>query len=79
MIVAEFIGSVARPFAIIWATLCGGIAMIIMALRVENGNDAGVLMGAITLCVGGIYGFKAVETWKAVKADADVKIAEAGK
>lgn len=79
MKLATFIGEIARPFAIIWATLCGGVAMIVMALRVENGNDAGVLMGAITLCVGGIYGFKAVEVWKGEKAAAEVKIAEAGK
>lgn len=76
---AEFIGNVARPFAIIWTALCGGVAMIVTSLRVENGNDGGVLIGAIGLIVTGIYGFKAVETWKSAKSDAEVKIAEAGK
>lgn len=77
--VSEFIGAIARPFAIIWTALCGGVAMIVTSLRVENGNDGGVLIGAIGLIVTGIYGFKSVETWKSAKSDAEVKIAEAGK
>lgn len=76
---ATFIGEVARPFAIIWSSLTGGVAAIIMATRVEDGNDGAILMGAIGLVVTGVYGFKAVETWKAKQAQADVKIAEAGK
>lgn len=76
---AEFIGQIARPLAIIWTALCGGVAMIVTSLRVDNGNDGGVLIGAIGLIVTGIYGFKAVETWKSAKSDAEVKIAEAGK
>lgn len=77
MRLSEFIGNVARPFAIIWTSLCGGIAMVITSWRVDNGNDGGVLVGAIALIVTGIYTAKAVESWKANKADAEVKIAEA--
>lgn len=73
---SEFIGNVARPFAIIWTALCGGVAMIVTSLRVENGNDGGVLIGAIGLIVTGIYGFRSVENWKTARSTAEVKIAE---
>ncbi len=53
--------------------------MVVTSWRVDNGNDGGVLVGAIALIVTGIYTAKAVESWKANKADAEVKIAEAGK
>lgn len=79
MKLATFIGEIARPFAIIWTSLCGGIAMVVTSWRVDNGNDGGVLVGAIALIVTGIYTAKSVESWKATKADAEVKIAEAGK
>ena len=76
---AEFIGNVARPFAIIWTALCGGVAMIVASWRVENGNDGGVLIGAVGLIVTGIYLGKAWEVARVAKSDAEVKIAEAGK
>ena len=76
---AEFIGQVARPFAIIWTALCGGIAGIIMANKVSDGNDGAILMGAIGLVVTGIYLGKSWEVAKVAKADAEVKIAEANK
>lgn len=61
---ATWLGEVARPFAVFWTSLCGGVAMVIAAVRVENGNDGGVLIGAIALIVTGIYTAKAVENWK---------------
>ncbi len=76
MRVSEFIGNVARPFAIIWTALCGGVAMIITSMRVDNGTDGGVLIGAIGLIVTGIYLGKAWEVAKVAKSDAEVKIAE---
>lgn len=77
MSVASFIGEVARPFAVIITSASGSAAMIITSLRVENGNDGALLIGAIGLIVTGIYLGKAVEVWKTHRADADVKIAEA--
>lgn len=74
---AKFLGDAARPFAIIWTSLCGGVAFIISALKTNDGNDGAILVGAIGLIVTGIYGFKAVETWKGAKSEADVKIAQA--
>lgn len=70
MTIAEFIGFVARPFAIIWTSFCGGVAMIVTSLRVNDGNDAGVLMGAIALIVTGIYAAKSVEEWKKAASEA---------
>lgn len=64
---AKFMGDIARPFAVFWTSLCAGVAMVVTAFRVENGNDAGVLMGAIALIVTGIYTAKAVENWKVAR------------
>lgn len=64
----EFFGEVARPFAIIWTSLCGGIAFIITALKTNDGNDGAVLLGAIGLIVTGIYLGKAWEIVKVAQA-----------
>lgn len=64
---ARFMGDIARPFAVIWTSFCGGVAMIVTAFRVDNGNDGGVLLGAIALIVTGIYTAKAVENWKVAR------------
>lgn len=74
---AEFIGDIARPVSIMVTSLAGAIASVITALRVENGNDGALLIGAIFVGVSALYGFKAVEVWKNHKADSDVKIEEA--
>lgn len=66
-VITKFMGDVARPFAVLWTSLCAGVAMIVTAFRVDNGNDAGVLMGAIALIVTGIYTAKAVENWKVAR------------
>lgn len=66
--IADFIGAVARPVAIIVTSVCGGAAMVIGALRIENGNDGAIYIGAAAVIVTGIYASKAVEeTFKAVK------------
>lgn len=75
--VAHFIGQVARPTSIIVANVTAGVASIIMALKVENGNDGALLMGAVGVWAGGIYVGKAVEVWKTKQADAKVEIAKA--
>ena len=64
----SLVGDLARPFAIISTSLAASVAIIIVALRVSDGNDGAAFMGAVGLMVGGIYGFKAVETWKTKNA-----------
>lgn len=71
------IGDLHRPFAIIFLTLCSGAALIIMSLRVENGNDAGVLFGAAAVLLGGMFGVRSVENWRTRRSDAEVEIAKA--
>lgn len=77
--VAEFIGQIARPLAILMTSLAASVSCIIVAVKAENGNDGATAMWAIGALVAGVYGFKAWEQRGAVKADAEVKIAEAGK
>lgn len=75
----SLVGDLHRPFAIVFLTLCSGAALIIMSLRVENGNDAGVLFGAAAVLLGGMFGVRSVENWRTRKTDADVEIAKAGR
>lgn len=71
-----FIGDLARPFAIISTSACASAAMVIMSLKVENGNDGSILMGAIGVLSGGIFLGKAWEVTKTGKQAADVEIAK---
>ena len=64
----SLVGDLARPFAIIVTSFAASVATIIVALRVSDGNDGAALMFAVGAMVGGIYGFKAVETWKTKNA-----------
>lgn len=77
--VSEFIGNIARPFAIISTSFAASVSCIIVAVKAENGNDGATAMWAIGALVAGVYGFKAWEQRGAAKSDAEVKIAEAGK
>ncbi len=68
-----FIGDLARPFAIIatsWAT-------IVIAYRVENGNDGAIFIGGVFAGVGALYIGKAWELAKTGKQNAEVEIAKA--
>lgn len=73
---AWFIGEVSRPLSIMAASFAASVSSVIVATRVENGNDGAILMGAIFAGVGTLYGFKAVEVWKGKKADAQVETAK---
>lgn len=74
---AQFIGDVARPVAIIASTTSVSIAMVVSAFKVENGGDAAMLIGAGAIFATGIYASKAVEeTVKAVKAAQDRRAAD---
>lgn len=75
----SFVGDLARPFAIISTSFAASWASIVAAYRIENGNDGAILLGAIFAGVGALYIGKSWELAKAAKADAEVKVAEAGK
>lgn len=71
-----FIGDLARPFAIIVTSGAAGWASVVVAYRVENGNDGAILMGAIFAGVGALYIGKAWEVAKTGKQSAEVEIAK---
>ncbi len=73
----SLVGELHRPFAIVLLSACSGASLIIMSLRVENGNDAGVLFGAAGLLLGGMFGVRSVENWRTRATDASVEIAKA--
>lgn len=76
MRLAEFLGNVARPFAIIATSFAASVSCIIVAVKAENGNDGATAMWAIGALVAGVYGFKAWEERGAAKSQAEVRIAE---
>lgn len=63
---AEFIGKIARPLAIVMTALAASISCVVVAFRSTSGSDGAAAMWAIGALVGGVYGFKAAE--EAVKA-----------
>lgn len=74
--VKAFIGDLARPFAIYSTSVAASIGIVRVAWVVENGNDGAIYLGAVTVLVGGIFGFKAWENVRAGKQAADVEIAK---
>ena len=75
--VKGFIGDLARPFAIITTSAAASWASVVAAYRVENGNDAALLMGAVYAGVSALYIGKAWEVTKTGRQSADVEIAKA--
>lgn len=75
--IKTFIGDLARPFAIIVTSGGAAWATVVVAYRVENGNDGAILMGAIFAGVGALYIGKAWEVAKTGKQSAEVEIAKA--
>ena len=73
--VKAFIGDIARPFAIISTSFAAAWATIVIASKVENGNDGAIFAGAYFLGVASLYGAKAVETINATRARRDVDVA----
>lgn len=78
--VKAFIGDLARPFAIISTSFAASWATIVIAGKVENGNDGAIFAGAYFLGVGTLFLGKAVEAIKAGghKRDVDVAAVNAG-
>lgn len=75
--VAWFIGEIARPFATISTAAGATGAMIIVSLRVENGNDGAILMGAISVIVLGVFGVKGAEAIMKSTNERKVEVAKA--
>jgi len=69
--VAAF-GNAARPFAIYATSAGSAIATVIVALRVQNGNDGAIFLAAVGGLVGAIYGFKSWENNKAKAAEVEI-------
>jgi hypothetical protein len=74
--VKELIGDLARPFAIISTSFAASWATIVIAGKVENGNDGAIFAGAYFLGVGTLYLGKAVEAINATRARRDVDVAQ---
>lgn len=75
--IKTFVGDLARPFAIIATSGGAAWATVVVSYRVENGNDAAILMGAVFAGVGALYIGKAWEVAKTGKQAAEVQIAQA--
>ena len=71
-----FIGDLARPFAIIVTSYAAAHATIVIAGKVENGNDGAIFAGAYFLGVGTLYLGKAVEAINAGRHKRDVEVAQ---
>lgn len=75
--VKSFIGDLARPFAIIATSFAASWATIVIAYRVENGNDGAIFIGGVFAGVGALYIGKAWEVAKTGKQSAEIEIAKA--
>lgn len=74
--IKAFIGDLARPFAIISTSFAASWATIVIAYKVENGNDGAIFAGAFFLGVATLYGAKAVEAINAGRHRRDVDVAQ---
>lgn len=75
--VKAFIGDLARPFAIISTSFAASWATIVIAGKVENGNDGAIFAGAYFLGVGTLFLGKAVEAINSARTKRDVDVAQA--
>jgi hypothetical protein len=73
--IKAFIGDLARPFAIISTSFAASWATIVIASKVENGNDGAIFAGAYFLGVGTLFLGKAVEAINAGRHRRDVDVA----
>jgi hypothetical protein len=58
------VGELARPLTIVMLGLSGAVSGVIIAMKVSDGNDGGIFIGAFGALIGGIYFGKA---WEIVK------------
>ncbi len=74
--IKAFIGDLARPFAIIVTSYAAAHATIVIAGKVENGNDGAIFAGAYFLGAATLYGAKAIEAINAGRHKRDVEVAQ---
>lgn len=74
--VKAFIGDLARPWAIIATSTAASWATVVIAGKVENGNDGAIFAGAYFLGVGTLFLGKAVEAINASRTKRDVDVAQ---
>lgn len=72
-----FIADLARPLAIIFTSFAASWGIVVVAYRVEDGNDGALFIAAALAGVGAIYIGKAVEVFKSNRAAADIEVARA--
>lgn len=75
--IAHFVGEIARPFAIMTTAYAAAHATIVIAGKVENGNDGAIFAGAYFLGVGTLFLGKAAEIISAGRHRRDVDVAQA--
>ena len=71
------VGDLARPFAIYVISAGAAAGVVIVALKVENGNDGAIFYGAVGVLVGLVIGARAVENINTTRQAAKVEIAKA--
>lgn len=74
--ITRTVGDLARPFAIISTSFAASWATIVIASKVQNGNDGAIFAGAYFLGVGTLYLGKAAEAISATRARRDVDVAQ---
>ncbi|QFU31493.1 hypothetical protein [Brevundimonas sp. Bb-A] len=74
--ITAMVGDLARPLAIIASSFAAAWATVVIAYRVENGNDGAIFIGAVFAGVGALYIGKAWEIAKTGKQSAEVEIAK---
>jgi hypothetical protein len=72
-----FIADLARPLAIISTSFAASWGIVVVAYRVENGNDGALYIAAALTCVGAIYIGKAFEVTRIAGHNAEVEKARA--
>lgn len=74
--ITTMVGDLARPLAIIASSFAAAWATVVIAYRVDNGNDGAIFIGAVFAGVGALYIGKAWEIAKTGKQSAEVEIAK---
>lgn len=75
--ISDFVGKVARPSAIITTSWAAAAATVIIALKVQDGNDGFIFIGGVFAGVAVIYGAKAAEEFGKSRNAANVEMARA--
>ena len=77
MQVKDWIADLARPFAIYATAFSAAWATIVIAYKVNDGNDGAWALGAIGLTLSAIYAGKVIENYRVAQSSAEVEKARA--